>query len=212
MYDEEIEKTVLYHLIFEKEEISLKDEDFFFTKNKQIYNAIRELKRKQEEVNILSIKENIKGKSTGILKYISNIAESRYGTSLEYAYKKLKELSKKREIIKFNKELERDINENNIEDIDIYIEKNIKKLKDINEEGQKEETFKDVVTETSDIITKKFLQKENYENKYTTGIFDLDEATNGLHAEELTVIGARPRSRKDSISIKNSTEYSKQRH
>ena len=37
MYDEEIEKTVLYYLIFEKEELSLTEEDFFITKNKQIF-------------------------------------------------------------------------------------------------------------------------------------------------------------------------------
>ncbi len=212
MYDEDIEKTVLYYLIFEREEISLKEEDFFLIKHKQIYDAIKELKRKKEEINPLSIKEHMKGKNVGILKYISNIAESRYGTSLEYSYRKLKELSKKRELIKINREIEKDVKENNIEEIEIYIEKSIKKLKEINEENQKEETFKDVVSETSDIITKKFLQKDNYENKYTTGIFDLDEATNGLHAEEFTVIGARPRSWKDSISIKNSTKYSKQRN
>lgn len=188
MYDEEIEKVVLYYLIFEKEEVSLKEEDFFLVKNKRIYNAIKELKRKKEEVNILSIKSNINGKDIEILEYIGNIAESRYGTSLEYAYKKLKELSKRRELLNLNKEIEKDINSKNIDNIEIYIEKQIKKLKEINEEGQKEETFKDVVKETSDIITKKFLQKENYENKYTTGIFDLDEATNGLHEEELTII------------------------
>lgn len=202
MYDEEIEKTVLYYLIFEKEEMSLKEEDFFLIKNKQIYNAIKELRRKKEEVNILSIKNEIKGKDNEILKYISGIAESQYGSSINYAYKKLKELSKKRELMKFNKNLEKDMNENHIEDIETYIEKQIKQLKEVNEEGQAEKTFKDIVTETSDIITKKYLQKENYENKYTTGIFDLDEATNGLHEEELTIIGARPAVGKTAFALK----------
>lgn len=95
MYDEEIEKTVLYFLIFQKEELSLKETDFFMIRNKQIYNAIEELKGKKEEVNILSIKEQIKGKDVDILKYLGNIAESYYQTSIEYAYKKLKKLSKK---------------------------------------------------------------------------------------------------------------------
>ena len=70
MYDEEIEKTVLYFLIFQKEELSLKETDFFMIRNKQIYNAIEELKGKKEEVNILSIKEQIKRKDVDILKYL----------------------------------------------------------------------------------------------------------------------------------------------
>ena len=90
MYDGGIEKTILYYLIFEKEEISLKERDFFLTKNRQIYKAIEELKRKKEEVNMLSIKEKIEGKDVEILVYISEIAEIKYGASLEYSYKKLK--------------------------------------------------------------------------------------------------------------------------
>ena len=202
MYDEEIEKTVLYYLIFEKEELSLTEEDFFIAKNKQIYKAIEELKKKKEEINIISIKNKIKGKDVEILKYISTIAESKFGSSIEYAYKELKRLSKKRKLLKINKEIEQDIKEKQTEDIEIYIEKKIKELKEINEEGQKEETFKEVVSETSDIITKKYMQKENYENKYTTGIFDLDKVTNGLHPEELTIIGARPGVGKTALALK----------
>ena len=202
MYDEDIEKTVLYYLIFEKEEMNLKEEDFFLAKNKKIYKAIKELKNKKEEVNILSIKNKVQGKDVEILKYISDIAESKYNTSLEYAYKELKILSKRRALLKFNKELEKDINDNSIDNIETYIEKQIKELKEINEEGQKEETFKDIVSQTSDIITQKYLQKENFENKYTTGIFDLDKATNGLHGEELTVIGARPGVGKTALALK----------
>ena len=202
MYDEEIEKTVLYYLIFEKEELNLTEEDFFITKNKQIYKAINELKQKKEEINIISIKNQIKGKNVEILKYISTIAESKFGSSVEYAYRELKRISKKRKLLKINKEIEKDINEGKIEEIEIYVEKRIKELKEINEEGQKEETFKEVVSETSDIITRKYLQKENYENKYTTGIFDLDKVTNGLHAEELTIIGARPGTGKTALALK----------
>lgn len=209
MYDENIEKVVLYYLIFEKEELSLKEDDFFIAKNKQIYTAIKELKAKKEEINLISIKNKINEKDTKILEYICNIAENRYGSSLNYAYKELKRLSKERALLKVNKNIEKDINEKNIEDIEIYIEKQIKELKEINEEGQKEETFKDIVSEASDIITKKYLQKENYENKLTTGIFDLDKTTGGLHAEEFTVIRSKTWNRKNSFGFKNSTKHSK---
>ena len=52
MYDEEIEKTVLYYLIFENETLNIEEEDFFLTKHKQIAKAIIELRGKKEEVNM----------------------------------------------------------------------------------------------------------------------------------------------------------------
>lgn len=191
MYDEEIEKTVLYYLIFEKEEIDVDEEDFFLKKHKQIIKSINNLKSKKEEVNIISIKNNIKGKDTEILIYISIIAESKFGSSIDYAYKELKRLSKKRKLLELSNKLKNEIEDET--EIEIYIEKLIKELSEINQQGQKEKTFLDMVCETSDIIEKKRIQGTGYDYKYFTGIFDLDKVTNGLHEEELTIIGARPR-------------------
>lgn len=190
MYDEEIEKTVLYYLIFENETINIELEDFFIVKHKQIAKAILELKSKKEEVNIISIKNKIKGKDVEILKYISIIAESKFGSSIGYAYKELKRLSKKRKLMQLSNEIISDLeNENEIE---IYIEKLIKQLNEINQDEEKEKTFLDIVCETSDLIEKKRIQGTKFDYKYFTGIFDLDKVTNGLHEEELTIVGARP--------------------
>lgn len=207
MYDEEIEKTVLYYLIFEKEAINVDEEDFFLPKHKQIVKAILELKSKKEEINIISIKNKIKGKDIDILKYISLIAECQFGSSIQYAYKELKRLSKKRKLIKLSNEIKDNV-ESEYEP-EIYIEKIIKQLNEINQEGEKEKTFLDIVCETSDVIEKKRVQGTKYDYKYFTGIFDLDKVTNGLHEEELTIVGARPRSRKNNICITNSTIYSR---
>ena len=190
MYDEQIEKTVLYYLIFEKEQINVNEDDFFLQKHRQIIRAIQDLKNKKEEINILSIKNAIKGKDTEIFKYISIIAESKFGSSIEYAFKELKRLSKKRKLLKLSKEIQENIEEE--AEIEIYIEKKIKELSEINQEGEKEKSFLDIVCETSDIIERKRLQGTKYDYKYFTGIFDLDRATNGLHEEELTIVGARP--------------------
>ncbi len=203
MYDEELEKAMLYYLIFEQEEtqeLKLKIDDFLNTRNRQIYKAIEELRLKKEEVNIISIKEKIKGKDTEILEYISRIAESKYGTSLEYTYKKIKEFTKRRETLKINKEtLER---VEKAENIEILIEKEIKKLQEINTEDKKERTFKEIVVDTSNILEKKIKEGSRFRNRYMTGIFDLDSATNGLHEEELTIIGARPGTGKTTLALK----------
>lgn len=199
MYDENIEKTVLYYLIFENEELSLNERDFFLIKNKQIFAAIEKLRKKKEEVNILSIKKTIEGKDTEILKYISKIAESKFGSSIDYAYKELKRLSKKRELLRISNVIKE--NAENEPEIEVLIEKIIKELKDLNEEGEKEKTFLDMVVETSNEIDKKRLQGPNYDYKYYTGIFDLDKVTNGLHEEELTIIGARPGVGKTTLAL-----------
>ena len=202
MYDEEIEKTVLYYLIFEKEELNLSEKDFFLQKNRQIFKAIQELKAKKEEVSILSIKQRIKSESKEILKYLTDLVNFVYGTSISYAYKELKRLSKKRELIRISKEIKEKVDSK--EEIEVYIEQIIKELGDINQEGEKEKSFLEMLVETSDLIEKKRQEGSRYHNKYLTGIFDLDKATNGLHEEEFTVIGARPRNGKKYICITNS--------
>lgn len=209
MYDEEIEKTVLYYVIFEKEELNLSEKDFFLQKNKQIFTAIQELKAKKEEINLLSIKQKIKSESKEILKYLTDLADFVYGTSINYAYKELKRLSKKRELLRISKEIMKKVNAK--EEIEVYIEQIIKELGDINQEGEKEKSFLEMLIETSDLIDKKIKEGSKFDNKYLTGIFDLDKATNGLHEEEFTVIGARPRNGEKYICITDSLQCSKQR-
>ena len=198
MYDEEIEKAVLYYIIFEKEELSLSEKDFFLQKNKQIYKAIRKLKEKKEEISILTIQQKIKSNDKEVLKYLSDLANNVFGTSVEYAYKKLKDLSKKRELLEVAKEIEKNAVE---EEAENYIEKIIKRLADINSEGQKEKSFIDMLVDTVNEIEKKILQGANFQNPYLTGIFDLDAVTNGLHPEEFTVIGARPGIGKTTLAL-----------
>lgn len=198
MYDEEIEKTILYYIIFEKEELNLSEKDFFLQKHKQIYKAIRELKKKKEEISILTIQQKIKSNDKEVLNYLSNLSNNVFGTSVEYAYKKLKDLSKKRELFEIAKEIEKDVTD---EEAGNYIEKIIKRLTDINSEGQKEKTFMDMLVDTANEIEKKILQGANFKNPYLTGIFDLDAVTNGLHPEELTIIGARPGVGKTTLAL-----------
>lgn len=59
-----------------------------------------------------------------------------------------------------------------------------------------------MVVDTTNIIEKKM--KNEYDYKLYTGFFDLDKVTNGLHEEEFTVIGARPRSGKEHICFTDS--------
>lgn len=190
MYDEELERVVLYYVIFEQEEIDLEADDFINAKNKQIFNAVNNLKNKKQEINIKSICGEIKGNDFDVVSYISEMQDElfKYKCTLEYAYSKIKNLSKKRKTFNLIKKMEEEIK--SIDEIEVYIEKSIKELNQINSNGQEEKSFLNMVVDTTNIIEQKM--KNEYDYKLYTGFMDLDKVTNGLHEEELTVIGARP--------------------
>lgn len=207
MYDEEIEKAILFYIIFEKEVFNLTEKDFINKGNKKIINAINELKIKKEDISMLTIKNKINSKSNKILTYISSLGEYIYKTNPDVAYKILKEKTKKREVLELAKKIQREIIE--VENIDIYIEKLISALQKIELQTEKEEKFVQLIAKTAEQIEKNINKKEDF--SFHTGFFDLDKLTDGLHEGELTIIGARPRSWKNDILFADSTKNRRKR-
>ena len=197
MIDIDVEKTILYYIIIEKEEFILSEKDFTDKINQKIIKAINELKAQKSEISMLSIKNKIDSKSQELLKYMSELGEYAYKTTAEAVYSMLKENTKKRQIMSLAKSLKEEIKE--IEDVDIYIEKIIAKLQKIEFQTEKEESFVSLVAKTANLIEKNINKKKNYD--YYTGFFDLDALTDGLHEGELTIIGARPGMGKTTFSL-----------
>lgn len=197
MIDIDVEKTILYYIIIEKEEFILSEKDFTDKINQKIIKAINELKAQKSEISMLSIKNKIDSKSQDLLKYMSELGEYAYKTTAEAVYSMLKENTKKRQIMSLAKSLKEEIKE--IEDVDIYIEKIIAKLQKIEFQTEKEESFVSLVAKTANLIEKNINKKKNYD--YYTGFFDLDALTDGLHEGELTIIGARPGMGKTTFSL-----------
>ena len=197
MIDIDIEKTMLYYIIFEQQEFILSEKDFTDKTNQKIIKVINELKAKKEEISILSIKNRINSKSSTILKYLSNLGEYSYKTNVDSVYKMLKENTKKTEVLALTKVIQEELKE--IEDADIYIEKIISKLQKIEFQTEKEETFVNLVVRTAKLIESNINKKKNYD--LYTGFFDLDALTDGLHEGELTIVGARPGVGKTTFSL-----------
>jgi len=200
MADEEIEKAVLFYMIFKNEEFNVTENDFVSNKNKQILKAIKELKFKKEEVSMLTIKNKLNSKDDKILKYLSDLGIYIYKTTPQTAYEILKNNTKKREVTALSREMQRKIIEE--EDVDIYIEKIISELQKIEFQTEKEETFTDLISETAKRIEENINKKKDYD--FYTGFFDLDGLTDGLHGGELTIVGARPRRWKNNVFSTNS--------
>ena len=208
MYDEEIEKAVLYNIIFKKEELDIEETDFISTKNKLIAKAIQELKTEKEEISILSVQSKTKGNQKQILEYISDLGNNVYGTTAESCYNKLKELSKKRKVFELAQNILSNVTEE--ESIDIYIQNCIDKLNNIEKINVKEKTFREQVAETAKEIEKNWRNRNDL--SLYTGIFDLDKLTCGLHNQELTIIGARPGMGKTTLTLQIAQNIAKEKN
>lgn len=197
MNDEEIEKAVLFYIIFKNELFDLSEKDFTNQCNKKIINAINELKAKQEKISMLTIQSKIDSDSSKVLKYLSELGNYIYKTDAQTAYEILKDKTKKRELLELAKNIQKEIEQ--IEDVDVYLEKSISEIQKIEFQTEKEENFIEEVAKTATKIEQNINKKQDY--SYYTGFFDLDDLTDGLHKGELTIVGARPGVGKTTFSL-----------
>lgn len=197
MSDEELEKAMLYYLIYEQEDYVLDETDFAFERNKRIIKAINELKAEKKEISIISLQSRISANNKQVIEYLTSLSEYVYATTADYIYNQIIELSKKRKLMAL---LQKSITElMETENIDIFMQDKIKQINKIAEINEKEQTFVEQVVETSTEIEKNTLQKPDY--TLYTGITDLDKMICGLHRQELTIIGARPGVGKTTLAL-----------
>ena len=196
MYNDELEKAMLYFIIFEKAEFELSENDFVSLMNKKIIRVINKLKLSKKEVSMLSVSEQIKDEKN-ILEYLSELNTYTIGSTAENIYEKIKDLTKKRDVFLLAKEITKDTKET--ENIDLLIEKAISKLQKIEMQTEKQENFVNLIARTTDLIEQSIKKKDDL--SYYTGFFELDALTDGLHKGELTIIGARPATGKTTFAL-----------
>lgn len=197
MYDEELEKVMLYYLIFEQEEYLLDEEDFVNDRNKKIIKAINELKAEKKDISVLTIKSKIKANGKQVLEYITKLGEYVRTSNVQTVYNQLVELSKKRKLFELLQKTTMQVAD--CEEIDILAQQTIKSINKIENINEKEKTFLEQVVETINKIEKDTLEEQDY--SLYTGVLDLDKITCGLHKQELTIIGARPGVGKTTLAL-----------
>lgn len=197
MWDEELEKAMLYYLIIEHEDYLLDENDFVSERNQKVIKAINELKAEKKEVSILSIKSKIKANQKQVLEYLSSLADYVRLTSADSVYNDLMELSKKRKLFKLLQEKTMDIAD--AESIDALAQDIIKQINSIEQINEKEKTFLEQVVNTATKMEED--SKNGTDYSLYTGITDLDNKTCGLHRQELTIIGARPGIGKTTLAL-----------
>lgn len=197
MYDEELEKAMLYYLIFQHEEYLLDENDFVNDRNQKIIKAINELKAEKQEISMLNVKSKIKADSKQVLQYLATLGDYIQIESADSIYNKLMELSKKRKLFQLLQNRTMEIAE--CESIDILAQEVIKQINQIEQVSEKEKTFLEQVVD----VTTKMEEDCNKGMDYSlyTGLQDLDNKICGLHKQELTIIGARPGIGKTTLAL-----------
>lgn len=190
MYDEELEKIMLFHIIFNNYVCDLTEKDFVDSKNIAIIRAINKIKQGKQQINLINIQENIQRNNTKVLEYLSKLGDYGLGTEADDIYNKIVQLSQKRAIYNLLKENIATITIKTPEEI--YTEL-ISETNKIMQRNEKEETFIEQISKTGEEIEKSYKNRNDY--SLYTGISDLDDKILGLHNGELTIIGARPRCR-----------------
>lgn len=187
MWDEELEKAMLYYLIFEHEDFLLDENDFVGERNQKIIKAINELKAENKEISILSIQAKIKANQKQVLEYLSNLADYVILTSVDSVYNDLIELSKKRKMFRLLQEKLAEISD--CENVDILAQEVVKQINQIEQINEKEKTFMQQVIE---VVTKmEEDSKKGMDYSLYTGLQDLDNKICGLHKQELTIIRSK---------------------
>lgn len=205
MFNEEIEKAVLYSIIFENKDYEIKETDFINSRNIKIANAIISLRKENRLISMLAITEKINANKKQIIEYISQLGDDIFGYNADESYNTLIELSKKREIYKICQSAITEIEET--DDIDIYTQGIKNKIECIIKRNEQEEDFNQQIAKTLEDIENVYKNRDD--KSLYTGIVKLDDMTCGLHKQELTIIGARPGVRKNNLCIANSRTYSK---
>lgn len=206
MYDEELEKIMLFHIIYNDYVCDLTEKDFVDSKNVIIIKAINKLKKEKQDINLINIQEKIQRNNSKILEYLAKLGDYGIGTEADTIYNKIIQLSQKRAIYNLLKENIITVTERTPEETYTDL---IDKTNKIMQRAEKEETFIEQISKTGEEIEKNYKNRNDY--SLYTGISVLDDKILGLHNGELTIIGARPRSRQNNFCITNSTKNSRKK-
>ena len=184
---------------------TLKPESFYKPAHRTIYSACLELFRKNDPIDIVTVSQYLLDKDelegVGGRSYINDLAMNVVTTAnIEYYAKIIREKEIKRALINAGSEIVADAYEN--EDTDIALDNAQKRI--FNIAASKDTTdlvcIQDLVVSSYEMIEKRFNNKDELVG-VTTGFYDLDNITSGLHKSDLIILAARPAMGKTAFAL-----------
>lgn len=205
------EKSVLGSIILDKNALievleTLKSDDFYSQMHKEIYEAIIELYRRNEPVDILTLAEVLKKRKTlemvGGRAYLGHLSTSVPSTSnVEYYAKIVEEKAVLRRLIDASSQVMEKGYQEKTEANEVldFAEKSVF---EISQKRQKKgfSIIKDVLWENLKKIDEASKMDGNMTG-LTTGFIDLNARTSGLQKSDLVMIAARPSMGKTAFAL-----------
>ena len=192
---------------------SLETQDFYSKTNKAIFSLMKELNDKDETVDLLTVKELGVTKKFNGMKLLETMTDMTdklvYAGNIDKYIKILKNLSVKRKIFNAAKKVCEEISEvdPNKDEIEVKNEVVQKFLNIKTNKKNSNAEMKDVMLETLKDIDDKYQKRDDYSLR--TGYLDLDKIIEGLHEQELTLLGARPGVGKTAFSLQMAEHIAK---
>ena len=179
---------------------SLEDNDFYSSKNKIVYRAMRELFKDNISFDLTIVAEKLSKEIKAQAITLSDLTEISYHTSrgtFDSHLNLVKEKSKERKLIVACKSIITD--GGSIESKVDLLQNTLLELNSSDRED-KVYTMSEVMEKTLNKIEKAFNNKSGLTG-ISTGIQKIDNATNGLEKKDFIVFGARPSMGKTALSL-----------
>ena len=215
---EEAEENIIASIIVDQKNQKYIDQidikDFYYKPNIKIFELIKELRQKEETIDILTVKEygvnQKKYDGMNLLNTLVNITDNLVtSANIEKHIQILKNFSMKRKIYTLSKTICEELQSMDITKDETEIKNDVidryMKLNTVDKNQEKEMT--NVMVETVKDIEQKYMKRDDL--RYKTGYLELDRIIEGLHEQELSIIAARPGVGKTAFALQMAEHIAK---
>ena len=214
-HDVEAEQAVLGSMLTDKDAVIsaievLKEDDFYRTDNKSIYEAIINLYNRAEPIDIITVKAELeslgKFEQVGGLEYLASLPDKVPTTANAMKYIKIvEEKSTLRNLIKTANEII-ELGYDPTEDVSDIMEGAEKKIFNIMQNNDKKSysPIKDILVDSFTQLEELYSRKQHITG-VPSGFTELDYKTAGFHGSDLVLIAARPAMGKSAFALNIAT-------
>ena len=189
---------------------NLSPESFYSEKNAKIFSCLVELMEEQTPLDITTVTSKLKKKKilteVGGVEYLTEIVDYvPTAANIDFYIKTVEEAAILRNLIKTAEEIASD-GYNTEESVNDVLDNSEKKILDIvkNRKSNEFRTIKEILNKTESNL--EFLaENKNAITGLSTGFYDLDKLTTGLHGSELIIVAARPAMGKTAFALNIAT-------